>query len=113
MECDIEKDSRDWNGNFMYHINKKGKLKEWWEWQILITITKNYTFNIRLNPYWENLQKFYYFWEKLDTNDLMKEVSTFHSFLTNEEVPSKSRCKKEDPYNGEDMDVYLADYLSG
>lgn len=120
MMCEIAKDNRNQQWNYMYHINKKGvplqPAKNWdpsWDGQIILIVTKNYKIDIRLNPYGANSEYVYYHAEWLDTKDYVAELSAFKSFLLNWTVPSTSKLKKDSECNGmskAEMDDLLALY---
>ncbi len=111
MFCTIQENfADDYHGNHMYNLYKNDTpLKG--QWPILLTITKEKTYNIRLNPSDpEDCQNFYYLGEWLDAKDLWTEIDTLRSFLSEETVPSSSKIKKIKYFDDEDMDDYLADY---
>jgi hypothetical protein len=46
----------------------------------------------------------------LDSNDLVKEIATFKSFLSDETVPATSKFKKEDLFDNQLYADYSAEY---
>lgn len=66
--------------------------------QIEVTITKDNRFNIHLNPYGENYDKFYYHGDKLNTRELMAELRSFKSFLYNHSMSENTKLTKEKYY---------------
>lgn len=118
MMCDIEEHTEgDTHGNIMYHINKRWTLLKW-QWPVLLTVRKDFTFTLNLNPSKEeDLQRFYYTAEWLNTTELMEEIGTLKSYITNETVPSSHRFRKESQNTGgmsdAEMDAFLNDYEPG
>jgi hypothetical protein len=61
---------------------------------LLVTVRKDHTYNIRLNPY-NSYDKHYFLAEWLDTKQLIKEIPTIKGFFANQQVPAQSVFKKE------------------
>lgn len=91
-KCDIE--WRTVDGNYRLYVTQKGVPKRS-EGQLLVIVTKDHKYNVRLNPY-SKYEKHYFLAENMDTNDLMKHFPIINGFLANEQVPSWSVFKKEE-----------------
>jgi hypothetical protein len=79
----------------------------------MLSIIKDFTFKIHLNPYGENAEYIIYLAEGLNTGDLIAEIPTFKSFVTDGTVPTRSKCKKEGEnrtMSKENIDELLAGY---
>ncbi|MCX6825004.1 MAG: hypothetical protein NTY80_02155 [candidate division SR1 bacterium] len=113
IECDITQDERDQQGNYMYHINKKGVPLQDGDGQIILTVTKKGKINVRFNVYGDNPEYTYYHAEGFDTKDFIDEISAFNLFLSSGVVLPTSNIKKDSQsgdYSKEDMDEWLREY---
>lgn len=88
--CDIKLTER--RGFFKICMNKKG-VPEKSVPQIEITITKDFKFNIHLNDY-ENYEDYYFYGEKLTTQELVAETKNFKEFLNGKTDLENSKLEK-------------------
>jgi hypothetical protein len=72
--CDI--DWREIDGNYRLYVTQKGVEKRALG-QLLVTVTKDHKYNIRLNPY-KKYERHYFLAQNLNTKDLIKEISTIN-----------------------------------
>lgn len=65
---------RETDGNYWLYVTQTGIAKKALG-QILVTVRKDHTYNVRLNPY-TKYDKKYFLAENMDTKQLIKEMPT-------------------------------------
>jgi hypothetical protein len=105
MTCDIKEVKL--SANFTtFHITKKG-LKPEAEGQVKITMGKDLTSNIHLNPYDGHYGEYYFYGEKLESKDLTAEFDNFEKFMNTGEFTEHGKFKKEVNYDPNTVDEEL------
>lgn len=107
MTCDIREVKLSANYT-TFHITKKG-LKPEAEGQVRITMGKDLTSNINLNPYNGHYGEYYFYGEKLESKELTAEFDSFEKFMNTGEFTEHGKFKKEVNYNPDTVDEDLLD----
>ena len=98
LEDEFEKNCnikwREVDGNHRLYVTQKWT-KERSEGQLLIVVTKDHKYNIRLNPYGK-YEKHYFLGQNMDTKSLIQQMKTIKWFMANEQVADQSVFKKEE-----------------